>query len=214
MPDHDDLPEVDYPPAPWRSHGEVAAALFTTRQPPRLPMDLRPLGRPDRLALILVRYRTGTLRYDELIVGSLVRRGIRAGMWIHFIWVDDTASLWGGRRIWHLPKNLARFDWTGESVRITDREGPIATLTVRQHWLRLPPAPLAATAFSGYPQHRLCTVGHLLGNMRGARVEVTDWSQRLPRLCPSTSRAGITIRPCRLVVSAPSILRPARTAVP
>jgi hypothetical protein len=99
-----------YPPAPWWSCGTMWIASLPTAGPVPAPAGLASIG-GNRLVLTVARYREGTLSYNEVIVGSVVRRGGRVGVWVHAIWVDSPESLWGGRRIWGLPKQLATFTW-------------------------------------------------------------------------------------------------------
>src|SRR4051812_33530509 len=122
--------EKPYPPPPWISDGQMWTGVYPVTSPPALPEGLRPFLDPSWVLLVFVRYLAGTLRYDELVIGSLARRGLRVGIYVHDIWVDSEASLRGGRRIWGLPKELATFAWEGDTVHVADAEGPIATLSV------------------------------------------------------------------------------------
>lgn len=202
--DLDEPTEVGYPPAPWISRGQLWVAAFTTAVPPPVPADLLYVGNPQRLLVALVRYRSGTLRYDELGVISLVRRGPRIGVWIHAIWVDDLAALWGGRRIWHLPKRLARFEWTDAAVRIRSADGEdIAGFDLRTRGPLLPAPPMPFPGFSGSPGQRLFTAARLRGGLRAARVRVRHWSDRLPPLDEQTAHLAVAVRSFRAVVPAP-----------
>jgi len=90
-----------------------------------------------RLGVALLRYTTGTLCYDELIVGVPVRIGLRPYMWIRDIWVSDIQSQAGGIHIWNLPKLLATFTWNEETVTIDDADGLIAQFClnrIKSHW--------------------------------------------------------------------------------
>jgi hypothetical protein len=64
------------------------------------------------VATVFATYSGGTLRYDELATAVLVRgRGllVPAGT-VTDIWVDDPVSAAGGRRLWRIPKKIARFE--------------------------------------------------------------------------------------------------------
>ena len=98
--------EVPYPPAPWYLLGHLWAGFFTTDAPPALPTGLRPFLAGRWRVVMLVRYLDGTRRYDELVLGALARRKARPGLYVEHIWVTDAAGLWGGRRIWGLPKEF------------------------------------------------------------------------------------------------------------
>jgi hypothetical protein len=179
---------------------------LTISKPIPVPPDLRPLGNPRRVVVVLARYQQGTLRYNEFTVGSMVRRGHRLGMWVHTAWVDDMAALCGGREIWALPKQLANFDWTPDSVRIHDDEGLIATVAVHARRLAAPSIPFPVAGFSGNGHERMFTLARMLGAPHGARVDIAEWSDRLPALGRTPSPTAITIRPLRLVVPTPKTL--------
>ncbi|URN14036.1 acetoacetate decarboxylase family protein [Streptomyces radiopugnans] len=158
---------------------------------------------PPLLAVGLVRYREGTLVYDELAMGPLVRRGRRAGLLIDRIWVSDTASVRGGRDIWGLPKELASFTWSDGSVHVTDHDGPVAGLAFAPGRLRLPAFPLPLPGFSGSAGRRLFVPGRLVGSLRPETVAVTSWSDRLPPLERTTARLSVAVRPFRMTVPEP-----------
>lgn len=137
-------PETPYPPAPWRARAHFWAGLFRADAPATLPPGVRPLlGRRLR-AVLLARYLSGsTLVYDELIVATPALLGARPGLYIDRIWVDSLASLWGGRRIWGLPKQLSNFDWSERGVRVSDVAGaPLLTLELDRDPLVIGPAAL------------------------------------------------------------------------
>ncbi|HEX7303091.1 acetoacetate decarboxylase family protein [Lentzea sp.] len=52
---------------------------------------------------------TGLLAYRELMVGVVVRKGLRPGLSITDIWVDDATSRRGARAMWGIPKEMADF---------------------------------------------------------------------------------------------------------
>jgi hypothetical protein len=49
---------------------------------------------------------------------------------ITHIWVDSPASRDGGRALWGIPKELAEFDFAGNTFAAHDAEGPLALGTV------------------------------------------------------------------------------------
>ncbi|CAL9603002.1 acetoacetate decarboxylase family protein [Streptomyces radiopugnans] len=196
-------PLPPYPPAPWSFRGHLWAALLPVRHRLPVPPDLRPLAGTSLLAVGLVRYREGTLVYDELAMGPLVRRGRRAGLLIDRIWVSDTASVRGGRDIWGLPKELASFTWSDGSVHVTDHDGPVAGLAFAPGRLRLPAFPLPLPGFSGSAGRRLFVPGRLVGSLRPETVAVTSWSDRLPPLERTTARLSVAVRPFRMTVPEP-----------
>ncbi|MCI0383065.1 acetoacetate decarboxylase family protein [Streptomyces sp. CNQ085] len=196
-------PLPPYPPAPWSFRGHLWAALLPVHRRLPVPPDLRPLAGTSLLAVGLVRYREGTLVYDELAMGPLVRRGRRAGLLIDRIWVSDAASVRGGRDIWDLPKQLASFTWTDRSVHVADHDGPVASLTFAPGRLRLPALALPLPGFSGSAGRRLFVPGRLAGSPRQEKVAVTSWSDRLPPLARTTARVSVAVRPFRMTVPGP-----------
>jgi hypothetical protein len=90
---------VSYPEPPWELQGEMIVV------PARVPQ--RRLG-----GVLLADYRSGILRYRELIVFS---HATARGMVVSHIYVDSPESMRGGRAIWGLPKELAEFDYDGRT---------------------------------------------------------------------------------------------------
>jgi len=111
--------ESDYPPEPWYLGGSLLVSVFLVpvRDLPagfELPAKRRPLrlGARVPVGVAAVHYLPGgALEYDELLVAvpSLGQGGIRVT--IPQIWVDSPASMRGGRELWGIPKELARFRW-------------------------------------------------------------------------------------------------------
>jgi len=83
--------------------------------------------------IVLASYGPGSdLEYNELIAfPALVRRGLKLGIWISHIYVDNENSLYGGREIWGLPKQWARFS-QDENGRIVVRQGEEALCALEQ----------------------------------------------------------------------------------
>jgi hypothetical protein len=75
---------------------------------------------------MLAHYTSGTLAYRELIVFS---HATARGMVISHIYVDDEQSESGGREIWGLPKELARFEYGRRAF--TARQGDRLLLRAR-----------------------------------------------------------------------------------
>lgn len=109
-----------YPPEPWDLRGQLHASAFLVPAA-HLPDDVV-AGLPDqwrpvrvgRFAVVgaawVIYEPGGVLSYRELLATVLVRRGVRVAPSIVRIWVDDVASRDGGRALWGIPKELARFD--------------------------------------------------------------------------------------------------------
>jgi hypothetical protein len=106
---------VTYPPEPWDLHGQAVASVFLVpaAELPAPPPGTRLLTFAGRAVVTAAFFRyeePSPLTYDEVMVTALVRRGLRPRVWIPFIWVDSEASRDGGRALWAIPKDLARFD--------------------------------------------------------------------------------------------------------
>jgi hypothetical protein len=62
------------------------------------------------VAVAFVSYEPGSvLTYEELLVATPVRDQGRVAVSVQQIWVDSEASRQGGRELWAIPKQLARF---------------------------------------------------------------------------------------------------------
>ncbi|WP_230529972.1 acetoacetate decarboxylase family protein [Microvirga roseola] len=129
---------IAYPPEPWRLRGELYGSFWLV---PRstveafLPEGVAPLAVSDRALVVTgwAVYRPGSvLRYRELLCGVALRADDGFGLSITHIWVDDPASMAGGRELWGVPKQLARFAPTGSGAfgeEARDEGGQIARLT-------------------------------------------------------------------------------------
>ena len=174
-------PEVPFPPAPWQLAGECWIGLFQADQDVPCPAPWQPVLSPRLSVVALMRYREGTLQYDELMVGPLVRHGTRMGLWVGHIWVDSAASLWGGRRIWSLPKELATFTWEEGRVRVLDaRGGPIAMLGVERRTGFGPSLPMPVPGIGGASSQWTTFVGRMRGRLARGGLRVEGWSDRFP----------------------------------
>jgi hypothetical protein len=179
-----------YPSPPWRLGGQHWAALFKTERPVR--MDLaKSLGAKQifshRLGVALLRYTTGTLCYDELIVSVPVRMGWRPCLWIRDIWVSDLRSQSAGINIWNLPKRMATFHWDGDLVTVEDDVGLVAKLNAgptRTHW----PWGVALVPIAGSRNGSWRTATAVWrGRVSFAKPVVESWSDRFEeRLVPGS----------------------------
>ncbi len=106
-----------FPPAPWRLQGQLYASVWWVPVR-RLQLSLDPAlelltvaGRAC-VAAAFVDYQPGSvLTYGELFgaVSVRLRGSLRAGMTVTHMWVDSEPSLRGGRALWGMPKQMARF---------------------------------------------------------------------------------------------------------
>jgi hypothetical protein len=201
------LTEKPYPPPPWRSKNQMWMGAFAVDTPPVLPDGLRPLLSPRWVVLGLIRYLEGsTLTYDELVIASLARRGFRTGLYVHHIWVDSEASLWGGRRIWGLNKELATFAWEGDTVRVTDEAGPIVTMTVDRAPRTAPWLPAIAPGFGRLDGQWVHVTGSLRARFGKADLRIEAWSPRFPFQLAGAPRFAVAANPAEVTVPAPVVL--------
>ncbi|MFS8104202.1 acetoacetate decarboxylase family protein [Lentzea alba] len=202
-------PLASYPPAPWRSGGTMWIALLPTTRPVPVPEGLTPVGK-DRLVLMVIRYRTGTLCYDELIIGRLVRHNRRVGVWVHAIWVDSAASLWGGRQIWGVPKQLATFTWRERGVLMKDDAGMRISIEFGRSSTWSVPTPFVAPAFGLLLGQLQFFRGAGRGRLRTSRVRLVSWPAGLPSVRTGLARAA-HLDKFQMVVGAPRELTGAMT---
>ncbi len=196
---------VTPPPTPWIMRGR----LWTTVQrheghAPPLPAGLRPHLAGHRV-VTLVRYLEGTLRYDELILGRVARRGFTLGLFVDHIWVDSRESVAGGRRFWGLPKEMAAFRWAGDRVEVEDIDGPIATLSASQEPARTPEITVRVPGFGERDGALLLGTGSLKIRPRPSSLRVESLAPRFGRLLPGI-RMGMDASPFELTMGDAKVL--------
>ena len=107
---------MQYPAEPWHMQGSLVLSVF--RVPRTLvPQDRQPstaklitLAGNAFVAVAFVSYEPGSeLTYEELLVATPVLDEGRVAVSVPQIWVDSEASRDGGREMWGIPKQLARF---------------------------------------------------------------------------------------------------------
>lgn len=122
-----------FPAEPWNLSGHAVISVGLVRGGATdAPPGTRPLtvaGRTITACAFFAYTSPSPLEYHELLVATLVRRGLRPLVHITHIWVDSTASRDGGRTLWAIPKELADFDVVPR--RRYTAQG-IATITVQR----------------------------------------------------------------------------------
>jgi hypothetical protein len=203
------IEEVPHPPAPWKCSGQMWSGFFKSAVPRELPADFKHILPPHMFIVTLVRYLEGTLRYDELLFSTPAWLGARPGMYVNDIWVDDRASVWGGRRIWGLPKNLANFDWNDSGVEITDDHGLITKITVDRRPARSPLLWLPIPGFGYLDQGWTYYIASLWAHLGKTGMQITEWSDsRFHGLQSNAPMFGIAAKPfVKMQVPAPKILK-------
>jgi hypothetical protein len=128
---------ADYPPEPWDLRGQLHLSTFLVPLS-EIPFTAPPgyqavrLGRFGLVGIAWVSYEpSGVLAYRELMSTLLVRRGPRLMPTVTHIWVDSEASRDGGRELWGIPKEMAKFGTGASDFSAVEDDGPIATGTVR-----------------------------------------------------------------------------------
>ncbi|MEU8794458.1 acetoacetate decarboxylase family protein [Streptomyces sp. NPDC048643] len=104
-----------YPEEPWHLAGQMYLSLWLEPRSelPAVASGTQPViafGRGVVGAAWVVYEQDSVLHYNELLRAVLVRHGRRPCACITDIWVDNEASLSGGRALWGIPKEMARFD--------------------------------------------------------------------------------------------------------
>ncbi|PIG92099.1 acetoacetate decarboxylase family protein [Gloeocapsopsis sp. IPPAS B-1203] len=125
-----------YPQAPWTLQGFAVATLHLIdieRVRSLIPQELDIISVfPGKTigGVYLSNYTSGSvLQYSELIVvAAAVTHSGRVGGWVSHIYVDNPDSVAGGREIWALPKKLAEFTWSHNSVSVRQSNRPLCSL--------------------------------------------------------------------------------------
>jgi len=128
--------ETAYPPAPWDLQGIAFVTyhwLDVAIAQSFIPSDLEIFALLPGKTLggtYWAQYTAGSiLEYNELIVfPGLIRRDRTISPWVSHIYVDNSQSVAGGREIWGLPKELAEFTWTEDSVTASQGDRVLANL--------------------------------------------------------------------------------------
>jgi len=194
------------PPPPWRLGGRAWIGLFRADGRVSVPTGLRPLFGSRWVVIILARYLTGTLRYDELIVGTPVRRGFRVGVWVADIWVSLERSRHAGRSIWGLPKELAEFRWHEGGVRVHDRSGLVAALQLDDGHLRHLPVCVPAAGVGQLGGDWAWTTARVRASLGTTRLTIADWSDRLPFRPRARPVLSAAVRSFRMTVPTPRVI--------
>lgn len=201
------ITQVPYPPAPWRSAGEIHLGLFRAAQAAPLGHSgFRPLGDGRWLAIAAIRYQEGPLRYDELAIGPLVRRGLRPGIWVRDIYVDDEASLRGGRELWGLPKQLARFAFRDGGLCVHAGDELLIDLALADRGRAAPRLPLVCPGFGNRHGRWTYVTVRFSAQLARARMEVRALSPRLPALADPTARIACGASRFEAFIGPPTLL--------
>lgn len=131
------MAETGFPPEPWELRGQMhlTAWRVPSARLPRLATGLKPVrvgGTALAVTAWVIYEPGGVLSYRELLVAVLAHRRGRPLLTITDIWVDNAASLHGGRELWGIPKQWASFHLNGANCAAVNADGElIASATVR-----------------------------------------------------------------------------------
>jgi Acetoacetate decarboxylase (ADC) len=201
-------PEIPYPPAPWHANAQLWLGLFQADTPAVLPAGLAPLIGTRARVIALVRYLEGsTLVYDELLIGTPAHAGIRPGVYVEYLYVNSVASLWGGRRLWGLPKELARFTWEGEECFVTDSAGDLlVTLRVNRSHVALPPLPAAVVGIGQLHNSWAFITAPMWARFGRPGLRVIAWSARYPYSIEDRPRFALAAKSARVTFPPPTLV--------
>ncbi|SEQ87448.1 Acetoacetate decarboxylase (ADC) [Lentzea xinjiangensis] len=120
-----------YPPEPWHLRGSLVISVFRVPRDEvpdgHLPVGARLLTVAGNafVAVAFVSYEPGgVLSYEELLVATPVWDRGAVAVSVPQIWVDSEASRQGGRELWAIPKELARFG-RGSSIAAVAATGGV-----------------------------------------------------------------------------------------
>jgi acetoacetate decarboxylase len=152
-----------------------------------------------------------SLQYHELIaVPALVRRGVRIGVWISHIYVDDAGSLAGGREIWGLPKLPARFELdTRGGTNVFHESQLLCRISAGRAAFALP-VPVLAPAFACRGGHIVWFHGRGTARCGIARTELAIPQQSPLRALGLHSGRGLSLPHLDLLVQPPVEQKAAR----
>ena len=147
---------MPYPQAPWTLQGHAIQTLHLVnidQVRPLIPLKLEIISVwPGKTlaSVYLSNYGSGSvLEYSELIVvPALINYQRKIGAWISHIYVDNADSVAGGREIWGLPKELAKFTWEqGKYVTVHQENQKLCSFKYNQQSLAWKQR-LSASSFS------------------------------------------------------------------
>ena len=208
MPQLQDVEPAPYPPAPWQFTGQMWTGLFRSSAPRPLPAGLKHVLDPHLFLVAVVRYLDGPLHYDELFFATPAWLGMRPGIHVDEMWVDSVSSLWGGRRIWGLPKNVAQFSWQGSTLSVSDSIGQIAKIELNLDPSSLPWLWFSPPEFGYRDQTWLYFWSSIWGRLDLAPMKIIEWSDRYPLLAREKSILSVGAKPFRMNIPAPAVIQP------
>lgn len=203
---------MSYPPAPWHTHGRafVQPYLVDARHL-ELPPGFRAMTVAGRAVgvLALVEYvPPSPLVYAELAwLPCLVSAAGKRGYYVAKMYVDSKASLAGGRELWAIPKQLAKFSIGDDAATVDTEDGAHLELALSRRGPALSLRAGASTLqdggadvvrFRGTGMARTSSGGLTVRDARGMERWI-GWpgARRLPGLGAALTSFEITMHPAR-----------------
>ncbi len=198
-----------YPPAPWQCQGNLWMGAFLTQNASPLPPGFQSIFSPRIKIVAIIRYLEGPFRYDECIIGSLVRRKLRPGILIEQIWVNHAGSLQAGREIWGLPKQMAHFSWQENHVQVFDQQEELISISFHKGTRILPQLPLVCPGFGNLKNQWTWVISKFQASLNTAQMEILSFhSHRFgyhlsgkARLAMMTPTFHATISPPKIILN-------------
>jgi acetoacetate decarboxylase len=175
---------MTYPQPPWNLQGYALQTLNVVNiedSRPFVPPELEIVSIfPGKTlgGVYLSSYESGSiLEYNELIViAALVSYQGKFGSWISHIYVDNEDSIAGGREIWGLPKEMAQFTWTSNSVSVFQQERQLCSLNYQKEWFSFPTwgqLPFGGDVFGGLDSDLLLFPGQFKSQLEVVKGNLT-----------------------------------------
>lgn len=200
---------MEFPPEPWELRGQLFGAVWAVPRSavPDVPPGVRPVVVAGRAWVVTawVDYQPGgVLEYRELLAAVLGRVGTRPVATIVGIWVDSPASRAGGRALWGIPKELARFAFRHGPPfdAVAERDGGELARGAFTPRVSLPGRwPVRGTLAQRRGTGLVCTPAVLRGRVRLGRGRLdVDPDGPLGFLAGRTPVASFAVRDVHLVV--------------
>lgn len=198
-----------YPPPPWHSHGRAwVQPYLVDAEHLALPPSFRAvtvLGKAVGFLALIEYVPPSPLVYAELAwMPCMVDAAGARGLYIAKMYVDSRDSLAGGREIWAIPKQLARFDIRSDAATVDTEDGGHLELSLLRRGPALPVKAGAGTVqprdgggivrFRGSGTSRTSSGGLVVSASRG----LSSWlgwegARRLPGLGAALTKFAITM---------------------
>jgi hypothetical protein len=159
----------------------MQAGLFPLAQPAVVQHGLIPLT-PRRLAVGVMRYLGGDLRYDLFFAASPVRHRHRTGIQLHHLLVSSPAAVRAAAGEWGLPARTASFSWSDGQVTVTDDSGFRTVLAMSSRIPVTAPVLVPLSCFGTHKEWLIYCDITVRARARPGRMRILAWPGELPGL--------------------------------